>query len=117
VFADLLVTGWPDREADAVVGKRTLPTRLSVATLRTLHAGAVVAGFGGLGVLHGCAVPATVCWATLPGAPLLAWGVATFTRRRSPFPTVAGDSGRRARAVRRVGGRRVVKRISRGRSK
>jgi 1,4-dihydroxy-2-naphthoate octaprenyltransferase len=90
VFANLLATGWPDREADAAVGKRTLPTRLPASTLRALHTGAVVAGFAALAALHGGPVPAVVCRATLLGAPFFLWGVATFTRRRSPFPTVAG---------------------------
>ncbi|MFC7169954.1 prenyltransferase [Halobium salinum] len=90
VFANLLATGWPDREADAAVGKRTLPTRLPTSTLRWLHAGALLAGFVALGVLHGGHVPTVVCWATMLAAPPFLWGVLVFTRQRSPLPTVAG---------------------------
>jgi 1,4-dihydroxy-2-naphthoate octaprenyltransferase len=90
VFVNLLATTWPDRAADATVGKETLATRLSTDRLRGLYAGGLLGGGVSMAVFHGGAVPAVVCWASLLAAPLLLWGLLTYTRRRSPFPTVAG---------------------------
>jgi len=36
-FNNLLAVTWPDRKADAEVGKNTLATRLKPGTLKTLH--------------------------------------------------------------------------------
>jgi 1,4-dihydroxy-2-naphthoate octaprenyltransferase len=90
VFVNLLATTWPDREADAEVGKATLATRLSADRLRWLYAGGLLASGLSMAAVHGGPVPAVVCWASLLAAPLLLWGLFTYTRRRSPFPTVAG---------------------------
>jgi 1,4-dihydroxy-2-naphthoate octaprenyltransferase len=90
VFVNLLATTWPDRAADAAVGKDTLATQLSTGRLRSLYAGGLLACGVSLAALHGGPVPAIVCWASLLAAPLLAWGLVAYTRQRSPFPTVAG---------------------------
>jgi 1,4-dihydroxy-2-naphthoate octaprenyltransferase len=90
VFVNLLATTWPDREADAAVGKETLATRLSTDRLRWLYAGGLLVGGVSMAAAHGGPVPAVVCWASLLAAPLLLWGLLAYTRRRSPFPTVAG---------------------------
>lgn len=90
VFVNLLATTWPDREADAAVGKDTLATRLSTGRLRSLYAGGLLASGVSLAVFHAGPVPALVCRASLLATPLLVWGLVTYTRQRSPFPTVAG---------------------------
>lgn len=89
VTANLLATTWPDRVADAAVGKRTLATRWSPRRLRALFgflaAAAVVAlAAQGLGPW-----PMPVVLAGLSAVPLLAVGLAWYTRRESPLPTVA----------------------------
>jgi len=89
VGCNLLATHWPDREADAAVGKRTLAVRWSPRGLRLAY-----------WLLAGAAVVLTVMLAgrVLPGAVVraqslalvpLVWGGAVLTRRRSPFPAVA----------------------------
>jgi len=42
VFASVMATAWPDRTADAATGKRTLQTRLSARSLRSIHAITIV---------------------------------------------------------------------------
>jgi 1,4-dihydroxy-2-naphthoate octaprenyltransferase len=90
VFVNLLATTWPDREADAAVGKDTLATRLTTDGLRLLYAGVLLAGGVSMALLHGGPVPAVVCRASLLAAPPLLWGLVAYTRKRSPFPTVTG---------------------------
>ena len=87
VMANLLATTWPDRVADAAVGKRTLATRWSrpacaacSGCLSSCHDGPRV---------QGLAWPALVAVAGLSAVPLLALGFAWYTRRESPLPTVA----------------------------
>lgn len=89
VFANLLATQWPDREADAAVGKRTLVTRLAPPTLRRLYLGALLGAYGSLVALWGSVLPTLVVGATLLVAPLSAWGLAGFTQRHVPLPSVA----------------------------
>ena len=89
VFANLLATQWPDRRADAAVGKNTVPTRWSPRRLRGLYLACVALAFGSLPVLEGTVLPLPVAWASFLSLPLVLWGMARFTRRRSPFPTVA----------------------------
>jgi 1,4-dihydroxy-2-naphthoate octaprenyltransferase len=88
VAVNLLATTWPDRVADASVGKRTLATRWPVQRLRALYA--VLAG-GALAVLVAQAsgpLPLEVVVAGLSAAPLLAVGFATYTRGESALATV-----------------------------
>ncbi|MFD1511850.1 prenyltransferase [Halomarina rubra] len=89
VFANLLATQWPDRRADAAVGKRTLVTRLAPRRLRTLYVGCVVVAFGSLALLAGGVLPVVVAGASLLVLPLSVWGAAGYTERRVPFPSVA----------------------------
>jgi 1,4-dihydroxy-2-naphthoate octaprenyltransferase len=89
VFVNLLATTWPDRLADAAVGKRTLATRLTPGTLRVVYAVAAVVGVASLALLHGGPVPAAVCTATAVPLAGLVVGWYRYTRQRSPFPTVA----------------------------
>jgi len=89
VTVNLLATTWPDRAADASVGKRTLATRWPVPRLRRL--------FAALGLSAGLLLaaqaagpgPLTVALGGLTMLPLLAWGLARYTRQESPLPTVA----------------------------
>jgi len=89
VTANLLATTWPDRAADAAVGKRTLATRWSPRRLRTLFALLAIAAVAVLVLQAVGPGPLVVALAGLSAVPLLAVGLATYTRRESPFPTVA----------------------------
>ncbi|MDS0283725.1 prenyltransferase [Haloarcula onubensis] len=89
VGCNLLATHWPDREADAAVGKRTLAVRWSLAGLRRaywlLATGAVALTVG----LTGRVLPVPVVAAQALALPALLWGGAVLTRQRSPFPAVS----------------------------
>ena len=89
VGCNLFATHWPDREADAAVGKRTLVVRWSPRRIRRAY---VVLGVGAVAVtaslLAAEAVPSAVGVATLASLSLLAWGWTTLTRRRDPLPSV-----------------------------
>jgi 1,4-dihydroxy-2-naphthoate octaprenyltransferase len=88
VTANLLATTWPDRAADAVVGKRTLATRWRPVALRRLFA--ALAGTAAALLAAGLlAWPAVVALAGLPAVPMLVVGLTWYTRRQSPLPTVA----------------------------
>jgi 1,4-dihydroxy-2-naphthoate octaprenyltransferase len=89
VFVNLLDTTWVDREADGAVGKNTLATRFRPSRLRALYLLGVAVWLGSLLLLRAGGLPGPVAAASLLAAPLLAWGTAWYTRRRSPFPTVA----------------------------
>ncbi len=88
VMANLLATTWPDRVADAAVGKRTLATRWQPAGLRRLFA-TLAASATALIAAGLLAWPVVVVLAGLSAVPLLIVGLAWYTRRESPFPTVA----------------------------
>lgn len=90
VFVNLLDTTWPDRQADAAVGKRTLATRWSPDRLRLLYGLTATIAFALLVPLAWVAVPVQVAVASLIALPFIVWGWLRYTRTRSPFPTVAG---------------------------
>lgn len=90
VFCNLLATQWPDRHADAKVGKRTLPTRWSPRRLRRVYLLTALLAFASLVALTGSVLPPLVATAGFLALPFLLWGAATFTRDEWPFPTVAG---------------------------
>jgi len=89
VGCNLLATHWPDREADAAVGKRTLAVRWSPLGLRRAYwllAGvAVICTVG----LAGRVLPGPVVAAQAVALPPLLWGGAVLTRQRSPLPAVS----------------------------
>ena len=89
-FLNLLATTWPDREADASVGKRTLATRWPSNRLRLLYM-TVAAGFFLLMIffLMTAILPPLVAWSSFMVTPLVVWGALAYTRSRSPFPSVA----------------------------
>ena len=88
VFVNLLETTWPDRSADAAVGKRTLVARLPVRSVRALYVVGSVAAAGSVLVLAGSVLPLPVAVVTLAPMVGLAWGIARFTRREAPLPAV-----------------------------
>mgnify|MGYP006277989715 CR=1 FL=1 len=89
VLVNLLATHWPDCEADAAVGKSTLPTRWGSTRLRQAHAGlTVLAGVALLG-LTGTVIPTLVTVASIPAFVVAIWAFRRYTRQRSPFPSVA----------------------------
>jgi 1,4-dihydroxy-2-naphthoate octaprenyltransferase len=89
VFANLLATQWPDRRADAHVGKRTLAVSQDVRTLRILYVTAGTLGVGGVLVLAGVGVvPLLLVALATPTAVLLAVGARRYGRVDSPAVTV-----------------------------
>jgi 1,4-dihydroxy-2-naphthoate polyprenyltransferase len=89
VGCSLLATHWPDREADAATGKRTLAVRWSPARIRRAYATlAVAAAVATAGAWIGGAFPDVVALAHLASAPFLVRGGVVLTRRRSPLPAV-----------------------------
>lgn len=89
VFANLLATQWPDRFADAAVGKFTLATRWPPRRLRVAHAATIVVAAVLVATLPDDLVPAATRVGALVAVPVAAWSVATFTRDDRPLPTVA----------------------------
>ena len=97
VFVNLLEVGWPDRRADADVGKDTLAVRWPPRRLRLAYGGVTVAAFAALVALtEGVLAPTpdvfpwTVTLSTLPAMPVFAWGTVRFTERKAPLPAVVG---------------------------
>jgi 1,4-dihydroxy-2-naphthoate octaprenyltransferase len=89
VFLNLLATQWPDRRADAAVGKDTLVSRLSPGLLRRLYVAVALAAAVSLALLWPAVLPTPVATASLAAAPLVVWGAAGYTERRLPLPSVA----------------------------
>jgi 1,4-dihydroxy-2-naphthoate octaprenyltransferase len=89
VGCSLLATHWPDRTADATVGKRTLVVRWGPRRIRRLYA--LLAGIAAAWTLwlwHGETIPRPVALAHLLAGPLLVRGHTVLTRQRSPLPSV-----------------------------
>lgn len=93
VLLNLFATQWPDRQADAAVGKATLAVRWSRGRLRRTYAGvALLAGASAL-ALHPWVLPLPVLAASLLVAPLVAVGAIGYTHRQVPWPTVSAMVG------------------------
>lgn len=88
VFVNLLETNWPDRHADAAVGKRTLATRWSQPRILTVYALSSIAAIGSVIILIGSVLPPTVAILTLAPMIGLIWGIFRYTRRETPLPAV-----------------------------
>ena len=89
VGANLLATTWPDRDADARVGKRTLATRWPVPWLRAVYAATNAAFVAATALLAPGSLDPRVATASLLVVPLVGLGMLVYTRWRSPFPAVA----------------------------
>jgi 1,4-dihydroxy-2-naphthoate octaprenyltransferase len=89
VFVNLLATTWPDRGADAAVGKRTLATRFEPRTLRRLYLAGVAGAVASVALAPAAVLPPPVRLAVGASLLPLAWGFRAYTRRRSALPTVA----------------------------
>lgn len=89
VFANLLDTTWPDRHADAAVGKATLATRWPAHRLRATYLAAAALWVASTLLLRGTVLPVLVADTGLLVLPFVVWGAVAYTRTRSPFPTVA----------------------------
>ncbi len=87
-FDNLLATTWPDRSADRQVGKCTLATRWSTGRLRTLYFLIWVGALLVMVFLNGRILPAPIFWASALILPAVIWADRTYTRQRSPFPSV-----------------------------
>lgn len=87
VFANMLATQWPDRVADAPVGKRTLPVRWSRRRLRTVFLLSSAGAYASV-VLLWAVLPELVIVATFAGLPFSILGTVTFTRWHSGAPAV-----------------------------
>lgn len=89
VGCNLLAVHWPDRRADAAVGKRTLAVRWAPGRIRNAYAVlAVLAAVSALALWRTAVLPLGVALAHLAAAPFLGWGWTSLTRRRSPLPAV-----------------------------
>jgi 1,4-dihydroxy-2-naphthoate octaprenyltransferase len=88
VLVNLLETQWPDRRADAAVGKRTLATRWSPGRLRAAYGLGSLAAAGSAVALAGRVIPVVVAAGTLVPLFGLVPGYRRFTRREEPFPAV-----------------------------
>jgi len=89
VGCNLLATHWPDREADAAVGKRTLAVRWPPRRLRRAYWTLVVVAVALTVGLWGAVLPTAVVAAQALALPPLLWGGAVLTRQRSPLPAVS----------------------------
>ena len=89
-FTNLLAVTWPDRGADARVGKMTLATLWRPERLRVLNGVVLVASFVLLLALRGWILPAEVVLASFAALPLLLWGAMTYTRTRISRAIVYG---------------------------
>jgi len=93
VLLNLFATQWPDRQADAAVGKRTLAVRWSARRLRLAYTAVALLAGGSLLALHPAVVPTAVALAGLPAAPLVVWGAYGYTRRELLWPSVTAMVG------------------------
>jgi len=87
-WCSVMATAWPDRAADGATGKLTLQVRWPAARLQRLHA-AIAAAWLALTVLAIVADAAPGAVAGLAVLPLVLLGVARYTRRTSPWASVA----------------------------
>lgn len=88
LFCNLLATHWPDREADAAVGKQTLATRWPRRRLKAAYGAAFALYVALVAVFWGGPLPFPVAVASAMVIPHFLWAFVEYTRRTSPAPTV-----------------------------
>lgn len=86
-FNNLLAVTWPDRKADAAVGKRTLATRLNPRLLRILHGWCILMSAAALAA---GGLPRIVQVASVLAYPLAVHGWLRYTRNEVAEGTVWG---------------------------
>jgi len=89
VLLNLFATQWPDREADAQAGKRTLAVQWPRRRLRASYAAVALVAGAALLALAVSILPLAVAGASFAVAPLVGYGAYGYTRRHVPWPTVA----------------------------
>lgn len=89
VFLNLLATTWPDRQADAAVGKWMLATRWSRGKLRRLYWAVALVFVLLIPLLEGWSLPPVAAWSSYLVLPLIVIGALLYTRVRTPLPSVA----------------------------
>jgi 1,4-dihydroxy-2-naphthoate octaprenyltransferase len=87
-FNNLLAVTWPDRHADAQVGKMTLATIWPEGRLRKLYLIVATASFVSLLLLSGWIFPFEVTIVSLFSLPFVISGSATYTKNRVSSSTV-----------------------------
>lgn len=91
-LCSVMATAWPDRVADGLTGKRTLQVRLDRGKLRIIYGGFAIAWVGMTAVVIASGA-APFPLATLTLLPLVWLGWTWYTRRISPWPSVAAMVG------------------------
>lgn len=86
-FNNLLATTWADKQADKLVGKRTLAAQLTIRHLRRLYAAVAIVAFVLLILLRGWIIPIPVVYASTLALPMVIWGWQTYTRIHNPYPS------------------------------
>jgi 1,4-dihydroxy-2-naphthoate octaprenyltransferase len=89
VLLNLFATQWPDREADAQAGKRTLAVQWPRHRLRRTYVAIALVAGAALLALAASVLPLVIALASLVVAPLIGYGAYGYTRRHVPWPTVA----------------------------
>ncbi len=84
VFVNLLGVHWPDRQADAQVGKRSLVVALGERT-RSLHSVSILMTYAFVFALTGRVFPPLVMLAALATLPLGLYAAWRFWKRPGPF--------------------------------
>ncbi len=87
IFTTAMATTWPDREADARVGKRTLATWMPVPRLRLVYRIAAAASFMVLLALPFLGIPAQVVVVSLVALPAVIIAARQYTRALNPHAT------------------------------
>ncbi len=87
IFTTAMATTWPDRVADAQVGKRTLATWMPVRNLRIVYAVVSAISFILIPFLVGWALHLYVALVSVVALPAVIVATYQYTRIRNPHPT------------------------------
>ncbi|HSJ59163.1 MAG TPA: prenyltransferase [Anaerolineae bacterium] len=98
VLANLLGVHWPDREADAAVGKRSLVV-IAGEKVRPLHHALVATSYLLALALTGPVLPVAVTAGLVCALPLNVWSTVTLARQRSTVPSAVAMAGSLALAA------------------